>query len=112
MEKEKTKREYGIYIRNGAGTPYINKEYPDVISAKRALEIMVNFEEERNRMYFVDNDFFENKYNYIGSGVKYMSIRVREVSEWKKYSENEARAKLKEENENDNIINIQDYLMK
>ena len=80
-------KEFCILIRQGAGTPYVLKTYPDIVSAKRAVLNLVDFEEKRNRMYFVDNDFFYNKYCYAGNGFKYMCIKVREVTEWEKYSE-------------------------
>lgn len=64
-------KEYCIYVRQGSGTPYVLKTYPDIISAKRAVDRLVELEEERNRMYFVDNDYFYNKYCYAGS-LKYL----------------------------------------
>ena len=80
-------KEYCIYVRQGSGTPYVLKTYPDIISAKRCIQRLVDLEEERNRMYFVDNDYFFNKYSYVGDGLKYMMIQVREVTVWEKYSE-------------------------
>lgn len=50
---------------------------------------MISLEEERHRPYYVDNDFFENKYSHI-SNLKYICLQVREVSEWSKYSEEKA----------------------
>ncbi len=47
---------------------------------------MISFEEERQRPYFVDNDFFNNKYN-ISTKLRYFCIRVRDVTDWEKYSE-------------------------
>lgn len=79
-------KEYAILIKQGSGTPYVLKTYPDIISAKRAISNLVDFEEEKHRMYFVDNDYFYNKYCHVGS-LKYMCIQEREVTEWEKYSE-------------------------
>jgi len=79
-------KEYCIYVRQGSGIPYILRTYPDIISAKRAVDRLVGYEEERNKMYFVDNDYFYNKYFHAGS-LKYMCIQVREVTEWQKYTE-------------------------
>lgn len=100
-------KEFSIMVKQGAGTPYIMQNYNDIISAKKAIENIVKFEEERNRMYFVDNDFFENKYCNVGTGLKYLCIRVREVSKWEKYCE-----KKLEKPSFENVIYIDDYLKK
>ena len=79
-------KEYGIYIRQGEGKPYILQTFNDIDLAKIKLYEMLCFEEQRQRSYFVDNDFFHNKYN-IATKLKYYCIQEREVTEWKKYSE-------------------------
>ena len=97
-------KEYCIYVRQGSGMPYILKTYPDIISAKRCVQRLVDLEEERNRMYFVDNDYFYNKYCYAGN-LKYICIQVREVTEWTKYDESKYINK-----NNNNIIYFKNYL--
>lgn len=79
-------KEYGIYIRCNGGTPYMIHFYNNIYSAKQKLFEMIQLEEDRGRPYFVDNDFFKNKYPF-GFNLKYYSIKVRNVSEFKKYSE-------------------------
>ena len=106
MRGGRSVKEYTILIRQGSGTPYSLGTYLDIISAKRAVSNLVDLEEERSRMYFVDNDFFYNKYCYAGNGLKYMCIQEREVTEWKKYSEWDSL-----ENK-DNIVYFKDYLKK
>lgn len=59
-------------------------------------------------MYFVDNDYFYNKYCYAGN-LKYMCIQVREVTEWTKYNESEIINKNKNNN-NNNVIYLKNYL--
>lgn len=95
-------RQYGIYIRHGSGTPYMVHFFDNIYSAKSKLYEMLQLEDERQRPYFVDNNFFDNKYN-ISSKLKYYSIQVREVSEWEKYSEEE------EGEINNNIIFLNNY---
>ena len=56
-------KEYCIYIRNGGGMPYILNTFKDLNTAKIKLYEMISLEIERNRPYFVDNDFYDNKYN-------------------------------------------------
>lgn len=57
------KKEYGIYIRQGQGKPYMLQTFNDINLAKIKLFEMIALEEERERPYFVDNDFYNNKYN-------------------------------------------------
>ena len=79
-------KEYSIYIRQGEGKPYVLDTFTDIDLAKIKLYDMVSLEQQRNRPYFVDNDFYDNIYN-ISTKLKYYCIRVREVTEWEKYSE-------------------------
>ncbi len=88
-------KQYGLYIRQGSGTPYMIHFFNDIDSAKIKLYEMIQLEEERQRPYFVDNDFFNNKYN-ISTRLKYYCLKIREVSEWENYSEE----KVQNNNEN------------
>lgn len=78
-------KEYGIYIRQGSGTPYMIHFFDNIDSAKLKLYEMIHLEEERQRPYFVDNDFFDNKYIMVGK-LKYFCIKEREITEWINYS--------------------------
>lgn len=83
-------KEYSIYIRKGSGTPYMIHFFNNIDSAKIKLYEMIQLEEERQRPYFVDNDFFDNKYN-MSTKLKYYCLKVREVSEWNNFSEEERK---------------------
>jgi len=50
----------------------------------------IRLEEERQRPYYVDNDFFENKYALVGD-LKYFCIKEREITDWNIYSEKNAK---------------------
>lgn len=97
MESKKSRKEFCIYIKNGMGTPYIQAPYRTFEEALIALNNMVSFEEERNRFYYVDNDFFNNKYppNTMG---KYFCIKERCVEEWEKYEKYKVDSKGKSQN--------------
>ena len=82
-------KEYSVYIRQGDSAPYHLQNYKSLMEARKVVNEMVQLEEERHRPYYVDNDFFENKYSHI-SNLKYICLQVREVSEWSKYSEEKA----------------------
>ena len=64
---------------------------------------MLGLEEERNRFYYVDNDFWDNKYppNMYG---KYFCIMERAVGEWKKNETQIASTKSKNNSKNGKII--------
>ena len=96
-------KEYGIYTICKGGTPYMIHFFTDITSAKLKLYDMISLEEERRRPYFVDNDFYDNKYAYC-SNLKYFCIKEREVSEFTKYSEEESQNK-----ENNKIIFFQNF---
>lgn len=78
--------EYTIFCRHGNGKPFSIGSYKSIDSAKSQLNNMLSLEIERGRPFYVDNDFFENKYDR-GSNLYYLSILEREVSEWKQYTE-------------------------
>lgn len=81
-------KEYTIYCRHGNAKPYTLGVYKTFESAKLKLYDIVSLEIERKRPFFVDNDFFDNKYN-LGSNLYYICIMEREVQDWHKFSENE-----------------------
>ena len=80
-------KEYCIYCRYNGGFPFILKTFNSFEAAKIKLLEMIELEEERERPYFVENNFFQNK--YIGNiRGKHFSIKEREVSEWNLSDEN------------------------
>lgn len=95
-------KEYCILIKNKNGTPYILDSFNNIENAKLKLLDMILLEEERNRFYFVDNDFFNNKYPFNANG-KYFCIKERDVTVWQNYSEKNNN--IKEEK----IINFFNY---
>lgn len=94
-------KEYCIFIKNKNGFPYILDTFSNIHDVKLQLMRMVSLEEERNRFYFVDNDFYKNKYPFNTNG-KYFCIKEREVSSWENYSE-------KLNSKEVNIINFFNY---
>lgn len=77
--------------------------FNNIESAKIKLYDMIQLEEDRQRPYFVDNDFFDNKYN-ISTKLKYYCIKEREISEWEKYSEEKSSRES-----NNKIIFLNNY---
>ena len=89
--------------RHGSGNPFILHSFNNINSAKLKLYDIIGLEEERGRPYFVDNDFFNNKYKDV-KDLYYLQIVVRDISEWKAYSEEKEIKK-----ENNKIIFIQNF---
>ena len=101
MQNREVQKEYCIYIKNGLGSPYIISPYSSFSEALSALNIMVDYEEELNHFYYVDNDFFNNRYPASMYG-KYFCIQERTVSKWSKYESFISNKNQK--NKKDNII--------
>lgn len=95
-------KEYGIYIRCHGGTPYMIHFYDNILSAKQKLYEMIQIEEDRGRPYFIDNDFFSNKYP-CSIDLKYYCIKERDITDWQNYSEKNNIIK------DDKIINFFNY---
>ena len=92
-------KEYCIYVRKGNGSPYIVSSYNDIYSTKEALYNMLSLYDIRKKLYFVDNDFFNNKYPEV-STCDYYCIKERNVSNWIDYKEINS-------SEKNNILNFE-----
>lgn len=57
-------KEYCIYCQISSGKPFLSSYYSNFNLAQIALYDLVELEEKRGHMYYVDNDFFDNKYPY------------------------------------------------
>lgn len=84
--------EYCIYCIWNGGKPFYLKTYDNIFEAKKDLYEMIELERIRNRIYYVDNDFFENEYS-CNFNSKVYCIKQRKVSEWIKYTEKETHMK-------------------
>ena len=74
---------------------YIYHNFEDALVA---LNNMVILEIERGRFFYVDNDFYDNKYppNMYG---KYFCIMERNVTQWEKYESVSAKSKNSKNNQ-------------
>ena len=95
-------KEYCIYIKQGAAKPYILNTYNNIQSAKEKLYDIVSLEIERQRPFFVDNNFYDNRYKLVGN-LKYLKIMVRDISNWEEYSEESTK------NNSNNILYFMNY---
>lgn len=102
MENNAFEKEYSILCIYNGGKPFRIHIFDNLTSAKIQLYEMIQLEEERNRIYYVDNDFFNNKYPIGLQGSKYFCIQEREVSKWNKYKI--AKKNKNKTNKNDNVL--------
>lgn len=79
-------KEYTILCVYNGGKPFNLQTFYSLEDAKYKLYDMINLEIERNRAYYVDNDFFKNVYPYNLQHCKYFCIKERNVTEWEKTS--------------------------
>lgn len=90
---EKRQKEYRIVCIFNGGTPFVQNVYKSIYEAKAKLNEMISTEKLRNRMFYVDNDFYENEYQLILTQIKYYKIEEREVAKWSSYHEENENTK-------------------
>lgn len=104
-------KEYTIYSLNHNAIRGLNSySFDNVESAKLKLYEMLEIKDRYNSPYYVDNDFFENKYpnSNTHKWFTYFCIREREITPWKKYSSTQEKLN-NNTNEKSNIINFLDF---
>ena len=75
-------KEYTILCIYNGGKPFFLNTFYSLEDVKSKLYDIINLEIERNRAYYVDNDFFNNVYPYNLEHCKYFCIKEREVTNW------------------------------
>lgn len=85
MENEQFKEEFAILKINNRGSPFILNTFDNIEKAKTELFTLINQDEKRNKIYYIDNDFFENKYTVGLNAQKYYRIIKRKITEWETY---------------------------
>lgn len=80
-------KEYTLLLRRGQAKPYTLGTFKTLEGAKMKLNDMVDLEIKRNRAFFVDNDYYNNIYEF-DTNIFYLCILERECSSYKKVAEN------------------------
>lgn len=75
-------KEYRVYRQNNGGTPFCLRTLQTLSEAKRYIYNCIANYEELHYFYYVDNDFFDNKYSIGLKGLFYFQIQERDVSAW------------------------------
>ena len=78
-------KEYTIYCVYNGGKPFNLLTFKSFNDALIHLYNIIDLEKERNRAYYVDNDFFNNIFPPNLQNLKYFCIKERDVSDWIKY---------------------------
>lgn len=98
-----SREEYTIFCRCGQGKPYNLHTFDNLEVAKIKLYDIISLEQERNRPYYVHNDFYENEYPPT-VGCKIFCIKKRTISDWEIYSQLEEQLKHNSEEHNNVIL--------
>lgn len=80
-------KEYCIFERIGEGCPFYLQSYSNFNQAKQALMNIISDYDYKRKIYYIDNDFFENKYPLGINKQIYFQIQERDVTEWVKAEE-------------------------
>lgn len=78
--------EYCLYIQRGRACPYINevRYVHDLIGLQREIDEIERKHNQYHQRFYIDNDFYKNKYTLDGGGVYYKFLR-RPVSDWEEF---------------------------
>ena len=84
LNDKHSKFEYVIYVRCGNARPYLcGKIYSSYMDVCRELESIAKRNDRYHRVYYIDDDFFENQYDK-GEGTYYTILR-RTVLDWEEF---------------------------
>ena len=98
-------KEYSLICSFGNRKPFILDTFYSLDQAIAKIYEITNMDSEKNKIFYVDNDFFENKYPLSNRG-RYLCLKQREVSKWEKYYSEEINS-----NKKNNIIEFKNYLL-
>ena len=93
--------EYAVYCKVGQACPYlVPRTFESMNEVNRFIEDTEKKHNRYGKIFYIDNDFYENHYNINANGVYYKILR-RRVSDWEEFY-----------TKNNNIINIFEYKMR
>lgn len=82
------KYQYGVYIQIGNAKPYVNEltHIWNMQDLYRYIEDIEKKHRHYRQMFYIDNDFYENKYSLECGGTYYRFLK-RKVLSWEDVSE-------------------------
>lgn len=90
-------KEYTIFCICNGGIPYNLHVYNNLTDAKLKLYDIISLEKERNRPFYVHNDFYKNEYP-ASVKCKIFCIKERQVTDWEIYSKDNEEMSKQENN--------------
>ena len=82
------KYEYCLYVRVGQALPYIANKFSDISDVYRFITQIEKRHNHYRQIFYIDNDFYQNKYSLEAGGTYYKFLR-RPVFDWEEFSEGE-----------------------
>lgn len=73
--------EYCLYVRNCSACPYIARTFTDIYDVYRFVEEIEKKHNRYNRVFYIDNDFYQNKYSPNVEGIYYKFLK-RRINDW------------------------------
>ena len=81
-------KEYCIFVICKGGCPYTVGSYPNIAAAKQALINMISDFDKRRKVFYIDNEFWENKYPMgLQNSIYYQIELMLILMIWKKFEE-------------------------
>ncbi len=80
--------EYRIIVQKGKGKPYSLWSFSNFNDCyMKLLEITSNHSNMVNKEFYVNNDFWNNKYQPFLPNITFYTVECRNVSKWETYKE-------------------------
>ncbi len=75
LNDQHSKYEYALYVRVGKALPYIKYTYTSLDDIYRCVEQIEKRHNHYNQFFYIDNDFYQNKFNQNCGGTYYKFLR-------------------------------------
>ncbi len=82
------KYEYTLYVRVGQAKPYLMRTFDSIEDVIRHTEALEKRHNHYRQIFYIDNDFYKNRYNENLNGTYYKYLR-RPVFDWEEFNESE-----------------------
>ncbi len=81
LNDKHSKYEYALYCRVGNACPYIARTFNSIDDVYRFVNDIEKRHNHYRQIFYIDNDFYNNKYN-LNCNCTYYKILRRPVSDW------------------------------
>lgn len=73
--------QYAVYCKYQGGSPYIKTVLDNKEQLDQYIESIVNRHNQFHHIFYIDNDFYDNKYPKDLQGIYYKVLK-RKVNDW------------------------------